>query len=412
MKILFFGTCAGENTEDYILRNERGAPPMSAQKTCWRFIRGLDEANGKPCNVLSSLAVSRFPIFRKLIPFWLPDWQRGGSAYGQFVPYINLPLLRYVTTAAVGTVRLLLMALRSMGGEKMVVVNYAMYTPHMIPVVAVCKLLGIRCLLIVPDLPEHMSFGKKKSALEKGLRKVNESIAYFLARRFDGYVLFARAMSDRIKVAKKPWLVVEGCVEFENETGGSTAAPTADRNILYAGNLSPVYGIRTLLDAFSSHLRHLKCDLIICGGGGIAEEIQERAREDSRIKYLGVVAPQGMMELQRKATALINPRPGSPELRYAFPSKNLEYMVSGRPVIMYHIPDMPEEYLDHAYIVEEESVQSLARTIEGVLSKSDQELAAKGAAARDYVLREKNYRRQGVRVLDLIRKVCDATQTK
>ena len=77
-------------------------------------------------------------------------------------------------------------------------------------------------------------------------------------------------------------------------------------------------------------------------------------------------------------------------MKYSFPSKNMEYMVSGTPVLTTNLPGMPEEYKDYVYLFEDESVQGMARKIREVLSLPTNELYRKGRAAKEFVLNEKN----------------------
>ena len=46
--------------------------------------------------------------------------------------------------------------------------------------------------------------------------------------------------------------------------------------------------------------------------------------------------------------------------KYSFPSKNMEYMVSGTPVLTTRLPGMPMEYYPYVYFIEEESADGIA----------------------------------------------------
>ena len=52
----------------------------------------------------------------------------------------------------------------------------------------------------------------------------------------------------------------------------------------------------------------------------------------------------------RRADVLVNPRPNEGEYtKYSFPSKNIEYLLSGNPVVGYMLSGMPEDYRRFVY---------------------------------------------------------------
>jgi len=64
---------------------------------------------------------------------------------------------------------------------------------------------------------------------------------------------------------------------------------------------------------------------------------------------------------------------------------------------------MPEEYYDYVFLFDDESLEEMARTMEWILNLPKEELHAKGAAAKEFVLREKNHIVQAKRIVDLLR---------
>ena len=138
--------------------------------------------------------------------------------------------------------------------------------------------------------------------------------------------------------------------------------------------------------------------------------VATRAASDSRITYYGTLRNSDVLVLQRSATVLINPRSGKHEFtRFSFPSKNLEYMTSGRPVVLCRMEGIPTEYFDHVYVVEGDTSTALHSALRHVLGLPEQELAAVGIRARDFVYSQKNYIVQGEKVRRLIDRVASAS---
>lgn len=144
----------------------------------------------------------------------------------------------------------------------------------------------------------------------------------------------------------------------------------------------------------SSELR-----LVIYGDGPYAEELKLASIEDSRIEYRGLASNEVVLEEEINATLLVNPRPTNQDFtKYSFPSKNLEYMLSGTPVLTTNLPGMPKEYKDYVFLFEEETVEGFAKSITEIMNMPRQALLKKGKLAQDFVIREKNKKRQAERI--------------
>lgn len=410
MKLLILGACVARHDMDYLLANERGIVQHSAQNMCWRFIEGLDSAYGCQHDLLCTMRVTSYPRFRKALAFWLPPWQRGDRTTGRYVPYINLPGLRYVTTFLSAIFFIAAWAMKHRRTQDRTVVVYAMYTPCILAALALCTLFRMHSIMIVPDLPEFMNAALQQGQRASLVRRTNIAIAHWIASRYSGLVLFSGNMATKLNVSRLQWDVVEGCVGLTP----TTAEPITSRDpnlkiVMYSGILEEVYGVQSLLDAFDL-LEDPGARLWICGEGSMNTVVATRAASDGRITYYGTLRNSDVLVLQRSATVLINPRSGKHEFtRFSFPSKNLEYMTSGRPVVLCRMAGIPTEYFDHVYVVEGDTSTALHSVLRHVLGLSEQELAAVGIRARDFVYSQKNYIVQGEKVRRLIDRVASAS---
>ena len=102
----------------------------------------------------------------------------------------------------------------------------------------------------------------------------------------------------------------------------------------------------------------------------------------------------------------MNPRPTTEEYtKYSFPSKNMEYMVSGTAVLTTALPGMPEEYKKHVYLIEDEGVDGISNAFKNIAKLSDEEVVNKGRLAREFVLSEKNNKIQTKKIIELINRI-------
>ena len=104
-----------------------------------------------------------------------------------------------------------------------------------------------------------------------------------------------------------------------------------------------------------------------------------------------------------KATLLINPRFSNEEYtEYSFPSKIMEYMSTGTPVLTTKLKGIPEEYSKYLYYFEDETCQGMKNKLEEILSLNIDELNKKGKSAREFVLKNKNNIKQTKKIIELI----------
>jgi glycosyltransferase involved in cell wall biosynthesis len=195
---------------------------------------------------------------------------------------------------------------------------------------------------------------------------------------------------------------MEGLVDHDLvKSSDNTIRDINKKVILYTGSLNIQFGIMDLLDAIDL-IANYNYEFWICGSGEAEKEIEKRCAHDKRIKYFGYVAKNEILKLQQKATVLINPRNNEGEYtKYSFPSKTMEYLMSGKPVIMYKLDGIPDEYDPFLYYITGNSPRDIANKIIEVAGKSQAELDVCGNRARQFVMKNKNHIVQARKILSL-----------
>jgi len=144
--------------------------------------------------------------------------------------------------------------------------------------------------------------------------------------------------------------------------------------------------------------------LHIYGPGDYVEELQQIAQMDPRVVYGGMLMNSEIVEKEMEATLLVNPRPTNEEyVKYSFPSKTMEYMASGTPVLTTVLPGMPKEYHPYVYLLEDETSEGIAEALKAVLGNSDEVLFQKGQQARNFILDNRNNVIQAQKILEMVR---------
>lgn len=247
------------------------------------------------------------------------------------------------------------------------------------------KLFHIPTVGIVTDLPGMLSVENTKPL--KNIRDM---------RKFDGYILLTRQMDPVINPKGKPYMVMEGLCPDRLPPLREKAEK---RIVLYTGALwKKDAGLEYLTEGFLK-AGIPNCELRFYGSGGLVPWLREMERKNPSVRYMGSTTGDVIEREQAEATLLVNPRPSGEEFcRYSFPSKTMEYMASGTPVLMTRLPGVPEEYFPYVYLISREDPEGAAQALKAVLSQDGKTLESFGAKAREFVSREKNASRQTGRV--------------
>lgn len=259
----------------------------------------------------------------------------------------------------------------------------------------------IKVVMVVTDLPGYMIMAPSKLMYWGG--KVlgdGTELKKDLLDCVDGFVLLAPEMKEVLSIGDKPWIQIEGI--FNSDTTIGVVEKSPYKTVLYSGNLGLRYGIGKLLEAFNG-IPDANYRLWICGNGDGLEEVLKYSSKDRRIDYKGILSRKEVLELQKKATILINPRNSSDEYtRFSFPSKTMEYLASGTPVVMSHLPSIPQDYDKHIYYLLDESVEGLRQKIIEVCSLTPDVLRKKGEDAISFIMKEKTPKPQTKKIIDFI----------
>jgi glycosyltransferase involved in cell wall biosynthesis len=217
-------------------------------------------------------------------------------------------------------------------------------------------------------------------------------------------------MVEPMNIKKKPYTVIEGMIPNSRNVSSYQAIkaeqPTkGNKVILYTGSLLAEFGIEKLLEAFMK-IKDESYELWICGPLTESKIVSLYCKKDTRIKYLGFLQKDDVIKAQQMATVLVNPRPNIGEyVKYSFPSKTMEYLLSGKPIIMFKLDGLPEDYFDFIYFFKEYNCDSIAKTIIDVCSKSEVELDQFGLKAQAFVLGYKNNLIQTKKAIDLVEQI-------
>ena len=390
VRVLYASTLVSAETYSALFSRAKVKPSLAAQKYHGLMTRGLAR-NGVEVLALTAPPVSRLTSERLFVR--LPGEEKDGVHF-RYLPVLQIPVVKHALVY-LGAFFCALKQLRKTDYAVCDGLNLAVSSG----VRAAARLKKRPCVAIVTDVPEILAGGPTRTA-----RLNTRELA-----RFDGYILLTEAMDALVNPNKRPHIVAEGQVDAAMSTRENILADKAQEKIvLYAGMLHAQYGVVTLAEAFSS-VQDPDARLVYYGDGDATQTLREAAANDKRIELRGVADNETVVREELKATLLVNPRPsGETFTAYSFPSKNLEYMVSGTPVLTTKLSGMPREYDEYDYLFTDESVEGMASALRQTLSLPRETLHEKGRAAKAFVLANKSNKAQAKRVLALLGVLDDA----
>ena len=269
-------------------------------------------------------------------------------------------------------------------GEKAVILFFG-YNPRLMK--TLLKLRS-RAKLASVVYDTHKGAAQGKSALKKaaidfffspGLRMIND---------LDGVVLFRREAADALR------LRVPRCVVLPSVDVGEIAdfAPTGNEKLrfLYAGTLCDYNATRETIDAFSKDALG-DAHLAVFGDGPLAGYAAAAAERAPNITFGGRVTTAELEKEIAAADVLLNLRDTSNEvMKYAFPSKLVEYMKYGKAVMSTRVSDAPS-FEDAVFLAPDSSTDSIA-SLAAYICEHRGEISKKVEGSRSY-LKENHDRR-------------------
>lgn len=361
------------------------------------ILTGLESVLKNELDTINGYSFDEYPKHPRLI-IKQSVWSRNNSSINVSPEYINVKYFNRVfkTIALIKIGEKYLKGLEK--GANLKIIVYSMHSPFLILAWWITvKHRKSQIFLVVPDLPSFMDMNM--NLIKRFLKNVDWILIKLILLRIKKYILYSKNMANYLNIRNEQWLLMEGSVNtkeilktnrIEKESGLFI--------IMYSGVLDKKYGIDLLVKAFCM------CDndnfrLWLTGSGDYLQEINDVLEKDTRVKLWGFIPSRiDLLKLQNCASVLVNVRlPSELSSKYCFPSKLLEFMLSGNPVLSFKIDGIPEEYFE--YIVEmTPSIDGVRHAIMNMYSLSESERIQIGDRARKFIIDNKTNIKQAEKI--------------
>lgn len=377
----------------YVIRPEEAntvtGASVAGNKMQWNVVRHLSGHDDLRVHCVTVMPLAPFPRDRKL-------WQ--GRQRVQLtekvastrIAFMNVPVIKQVWQTA-GVYREARRLQRKYPDA--VVMSFNLFPQVGIPLRRLGKKAPTVCLLA--DLP--MDERRNRRGLSLWLRGMYEKSAWKSMDACERFIVLNPHAAE-LFLHGKPYMVVDGGVDEEEIPPLNRQTAPKEHNLLFSGALAEYNGVRNLMAAMDL-IDDDDIVLDIYGDGYLRGAVEEAARKNPHIRYHGRVANETVMQKQREAWGLINPRVvDDPIAKVTFPSKTFEYLLSGTPVISTRLNGYGPEYEGCMLFARQDTPEGIAAAIRQMAAMPEHELKRMTCQARSMVCSQKSWEVQAGKI--------------
>lgn len=311
------------------------------------------------------------------------------------VPYINIPVIKQFSVMW-NLKKTLRKCLMQKDYSDATLVVYNTMTIFAKPVLDISRRKGLKCIGVIADLPINF----KKNII----RKMEDRRQINTIRKFDALIPLTEHIANDF-APKVPYYVVEaGCNPEDHVIQEKKENANNSKVIVFSGTLNELSGIELILEAMSL-VKESNIVLNIYGDGPLKDYVKKRSQDMGNVTYFGHVSNDVMLKIQSEASLLVCPRKADDfTTKYTFPSKVLEYICAGVPVLSNRLPGIPIEYEEYISFSESEHPEDWAKMIVQILSDENYSCyQEKALLSREKVLHVKSWKVQTKKVLEYLK---------
>lgn len=392
-QVLFVGQLFPDSMMSRILEQE--ILPIQTQRFGTALVAALRAGFHDNLEVMSTAPLVDFPHSRLLFgpgAKWTIDHRINAT----MLPFLNLTALKHLTRFLATFVFVSRWILKNKISRRIIVLLG----------VQSCKLWGVllaqvfgACITIsylTDDLGLPLNW--EKSLLKK-MRLFDVNLMKRGMQRLSGVITMTSDLAKKLAPGR-PALVMPTIRHSSPglDLADLPAPQDGTFNIVYTGKLCHSYGLDLLLETFRRADRS-NWRLLISGWGEMEDAIRDFARDDPRVDFFGLLNSEELLRLRQRADVLVNPKlTSTPTSSLAFPSKIVEYLGTGKPVVSTDLPIFDDGFRQHLIIARSDSPEDLISCLDRISSWDDHQRESWRSQTLRFVNEELSPSIQGVRI--------------
>lgn len=399
LKILYLGSLI--NPDDC---TKHKGPSVAGNRMQAGLVKELKRKFGNRIEIITHYPIAAYPREKKIF-IQKKSLEITDNIESVVIPFINLFVVKQITKIISTFIEILKWGLRNKDADK-IIICYNALPETAIPIRLGKVFIKYKTISLLADLPIDNVF--KDKGLKKTFRKIENIITKTNIVKFDGLaVLNKNAIYEYAPSSK--YVVIDGgydgpSIDFFEENH-SYVNDSSEFIVIYSGILVEHNGIVNLIEA-AKLVTNNRFKLHIYGKGELEDYVALEASKSENITYKGLVSSQEILELQKKASLLVSPLiPSHPVARVAFPSKIVEYMASGTPVISTRVNSLSDDYLKHLFVFDSIDPKEMAAKLDEIIEMDQYFLAEFGSQAKKFIIKHKNWDVQSTKIESLIKQL-------
>ncbi|WP_201546554.1 glycosyltransferase [Psychrobacter immobilis] len=248
------------------------------------------------------------------------------------------------------------------------------------------RILGYSIFSYVYDT--HKIATRKKNIFKKLILNLYFSLGFLCLRFFNGILVINDIFLKKNRFIGSFILTKIGYSNIDSLDNRKLTSNKKTK-IIFAGTINNENGISIILNYLKGN-RNDKVEFVFYGTGNEIPKLIEYMKNDNRVKYKGSVPINELSQALSKADYLINLRdPNSIACSYSFPSKLIQFMGSGVPVISNSFPGLSNSYKKYLINVRGFSGEELNEVLSNLPSRD--ESIKLGSSSKEFILKNNNW---------------------
>ncbi|WP_346916296.1 glycosyltransferase [Clostridium sp.] len=391
MKVLYLGYAI--NVKDC---NKFKGPSIAGAKMENGLIGGLNKFFKNDLDIITVLPIAKYPLEKKVIVKKKIRLINNNIKALQ-IGFINIFIIKQFTQMMSVLFNCLRWILKNKRDNKTIFV-YNSYIITSIPILLISKFSSIKCICILADPPIAVEL----KGMKKWFGNMQNKFIKYIINLFDSMVVLNKYVIKEYNY-KKRFMIMEGAIDKEEiEKTNESKIELNEKKIIFSGALTEYNGIEILIQAFKK-LKDKNYKLFIYGSGSLEKYVRNEAELNKGIIFCGLKDNDEVRKAQRGADLLINPRPSNTKIsKMTFPSKLIEYMCSGTPVLTTKLNGIEEEYFKYLMFIEEETPDFIAKSIIDFFELPQSTRKKIASDAKRFIVQNKTWEIQTKKIIDFI----------
>ncbi|KZN98026.1 MULTISPECIES: glycosyltransferase family 4 protein [Aeribacillus] len=285
---------------------------------------------------------------------------------------------------------------------------YHFHDPELLPVGVLLRLITRK--IVIFDVHEHYPNAIMSKKYLKKWVKIPVRIAYEIIEKISlqfisGVIYTTDEVGERYKKYKSCKIENYPLLEMFEQLSINQKDP---KLILYLGGITPIRGIRELIEAFKIVSEKMDAKLLFVGGfeaESFEKEIKDKIRQyglESQIQFAGKVSYEQIQTYLEKASIGIIPYLPVPNHLVCLPNKIFEYLAGGVIPIASNFPhyDRVLKKAGSGRAVDPENPKEIADAILFFLQCGQDQLNQMRERGRNEFLKSFNWKSEGNKLLD------------